>query len=80
MAGLFFSTPYKQLAVGKEAFRTLLRMSVGSSIIKGTAVLICFFLHRLTMPVLLAIFITGDLAELAVSAAHLGFRTVSNRP
>lgn len=70
-AGLFFSTPYKQLATGKEAFRTLRWMSVVSSVIKGCAVLVCFFLHRLTMPVLLVIFITGDLVELGV-CAYLG--------
>ena len=70
-AGLFFSTPYKQLATGKEAFRTLRWMSVVSSVIKGCVVLICFFLHRLTMPVLLVIFITGDLVELGV-CAYLG--------
>ena len=70
-AGLFFSTPYKQLATGKEAFRTLRWMSVVSSVIKGCVVLVCFFLHRLTMPVLLVIFITGDLVELGV-CAYLG--------
>jgi O-antigen/teichoic acid export membrane protein len=69
--GLFFSTPYKQLAAGKEQFRVLLRMSVGSTVIKGGAVLVCFLLHVLTMPVLLAIFIAGDLVELGL-CSYLG--------
>jgi O-antigen/teichoic acid export membrane protein len=69
--GMFFSTPFKQLAAGREQFRILFRMSVGSSVIKGSVLLACFFLHVLTIPFLLAVFIAGDLFELCV-CSYLG--------
>lgn len=77
--GLFLSTPYKQLAVGRERFAVLRRMSTVSSVVKGVTVLACFVLHLLTMPVLLGIFIIGDLAELGL-CRYLGKGLLTGRP
>jgi len=75
--GLFFSTPYKQLASGREQFGVLLRMSICSSIFKGIVLISCFLLHVLTLPVLLVVFIAGDLAEWQISA-YLGRKILQN--
>lgn len=77
--GLFLSTPYKQLASGREQFAVLRRMSTVSSVVKGGTVLGCFALHLLTMPVLLGIFIIGDLTELGL-CRYLGRGLLDTKP
>ena len=61
---IFFSSPFKQLALGLERFRPLLFMSVCSNILRIIALLIFTFLNLLSLKAIIIIFIAGDLAEL----------------
>jgi O-antigen/teichoic acid export membrane protein len=62
--GIFFSTPFKQLAAGLEKFSELFFMSVVSNILRGTALLILLLLHNMSVINVLIIFIAADLFEL----------------
>ncbi len=62
--GIFFSTPFKQLAVGLEKFTALFLMSIISNIVRGTGLLILLFIHLMSISNVLILFITGDLTEL----------------
>jgi len=61
---IFFSTPFKQLATGLEKFRALLYMAICSNILRSLALLLLAFTHQLTIEIIIAIFIVGDIAEL----------------
>ena len=61
---IYFSTVFKQLAIGLERFKSLLYMSVCSNILRSIALLIFAFLHLLNIKIVIIIFIVGDLAEL----------------
>lgn len=61
---IFFSTPFKQVATGVEKFTSLLYMSVVSNIIRGIGLLVLLLSDTMTVPNVLIVFITGDLAEL----------------
>jgi len=61
---IFFSTPFKQLATGKERFRSLLFMSVCSNVVRSIALVIFACTGRLDLNTVIIIFIAGDLAEL----------------
>ncbi len=61
---IFFSSPFKQLALGMEKFKPLLYMSVFSNILRVIALLIFTFLNVLSLKIIIIIFISGDLAEL----------------
>jgi O-antigen/teichoic acid export membrane protein len=63
---LFLSTPFKQIAAGKEKFRKLLLMSTCSNIIKAAGVLGLEWMHRLTMRGVMGIFVAGAVMELLV--------------
>jgi O-antigen/teichoic acid export membrane protein len=64
--GIFFSTPFKQLATGLEKFGRLFVMSIVSNIIRGIAILTLLFLHNMSVRNVLITFILGDLSELAL--------------
>jgi O-antigen/teichoic acid export membrane protein len=64
---LFYSLPYKQLAAGREQFGVLMRMSVASNLVKAAAVVACFIFAVWSVPVMLVIFIVGDLTEWILS-------------
>ncbi|MGG9964241.1 oligosaccharide flippase family protein [Ferruginibacter sp. SUN106] len=61
---IFFSTPFKQLVAGLEKFRALLYMAVCSNILRSLALIVLTFTHQLTINIIIAIFIIGDIAEL----------------
>ncbi|GAB2831613.1 oligosaccharide flippase family protein [Ferruginibacter profundus] len=61
---IFFSTPFKQLATGLEKFRALLYMAICSNILRSLSLVVLAFTHQLTIEVIIAIFIAGDVAEL----------------
>jgi O-antigen/teichoic acid export membrane protein len=64
--GIFFSTPFKQLASGLEKFGVLFMMSIVSNILRGTALLILLIFHMMSVQNVLITFIAGDLLELAL--------------
>ena len=61
---IFFSTPFKQVAVGLERFTSVLYMSVVSNISRGIGLLALLLLNKMTVTNVLVIFIAGDLLEL----------------
>lgn len=63
---LFLSTPFKQIAAGKEKFRKLLVMSTCSNIVKAAGVLGLEITHRLTIGGVMGIFVAGAVMELGV--------------
>lgn len=76
---LFWALPYKQLAAGKERFEILMKMSICSTVLKTGAVLICWWTHDWSVPLLIGIFIAGDAAEWALSR-YLGRRLAHSAP
>ena len=60
---IFFSTPYKQMVTGLEKFHTLLYMSIGSNVVRGTGLIILAFLKQLSLANVIIIFIVGDIIE-----------------
>lgn len=62
-----FSSPFKQVANGKEKFGSLAAMSAVSNIVRaaGLAIVVLFF--SLTTEIVLIIFIAGSVAELLLS-------------
>ena len=63
---IFFSTPFKQLAIGLEKFRPLVIMSVCSNVLRsGTFLLFALFNHY-SIEIIIITFIAGDLAELLI--------------
>ncbi len=63
---IFLSTPFKQLATGLEKFREFFFMTIFSNIIRGFSIVTLLFLHKISVPLVLTIFILGDLSELIV--------------
>ncbi|MBN9296030.1 MAG: oligosaccharide flippase family protein [Filimonas sp.] len=63
----YFASPFKQAIAGKEAFSAYAWMSAISNIVKGSALIIAGTIHIISIPQLVAIFIAGDAAELAIS-------------
>ncbi len=60
---IFFSTPFKQTAMGMEQFRALLVMSVVSNLLRCTALTICLAFFTLDLYTVVIIFAAGDLLE-----------------
>ncbi|MDR3712751.1 MAG: oligosaccharide flippase family protein [Puia sp.] len=65
---IFLSTPFKQVATGKEQFKTLLFMSTCSNIVKAIGVPLLVMTNHLTVRLVLAIFIAGATVELILCA------------
>ena len=63
---IYFSTPFKQTAVGLERFKLLAYLSVISNIVRVVALITLAFTHHITLNNVIIVFITGDLLELAV--------------
>jgi O-antigen/teichoic acid export membrane protein len=61
---IYFSTPYKQAANGLEMFKLLARMSIISNLVRAMGLLIFLLLHKLDLPLIVAVFIIGDTLEL----------------
>jgi O-antigen/teichoic acid export membrane protein len=64
---LYFSTPFKQLALGKEDFRLLFIMSICSNTIRVLVLLALAIGGRLTITAVLTIYVISAAAELLVS-------------
>jgi O-antigen/teichoic acid export membrane protein len=64
---LFFATPFKQAANGLERFKLTAIASIISNVVRGAALLLCMWLHILTLQTVIIIFIAGDVAEFIFS-------------
>jgi O-antigen/teichoic acid export membrane protein len=70
---IYFSSPFKQLANGKERFRLLTMMSIGSGLIKCFALLAMWQLHLFTLQMAAGIFVLAETTELVISIAICKF-------
>ncbi len=75
---LFISTPFKQIANGKEQFRVLLLMSIGANVIKVSGLLILAWSGRISLLSFIAIYIIASAAELFV-CVYLGKKNLHLR-
>lgn len=61
---IYFSTPFKQSAIGMERFRLLAKMSVISNVARGICLIVLTVIHLVTLQTVLITFVTGDALEL----------------
>lgn len=64
---LFFSMPFKQVANGLERFRSLLWMSVCSSLVRSLTLILLSFFPAFSLETVVIVFVVGDTAELLLS-------------
>jgi O-antigen/teichoic acid export membrane protein len=64
---IYFATPFKQLASGREQFGLLAKMSVLSNIIRGTALVILLLFHKISLNTTAVIFLIGDGLEFIIT-------------
>lgn len=64
---IFFSSPFKQLAIGKEKFKSLLVMSVSSNIIRSLLLTVLAIFFHPNLPLIITLFIISDTAEFLIS-------------
>ena len=65
---IYFSTPFKQSAIGLERFKLLAGISVISNLVRAIGLVILAFLHQITLTNVILVFIGGDVLELIVGA------------
>jgi len=63
---IYFSTAYKQAANGLEMFKLLAWLSVISNIVRSFCLVLFLLLHKLDLPVIISIFIAGDVLEFII--------------
>src|ERR1700744_1795103 len=63
---IYFSTPFKQSAIGMERFKLLAYMSVVSNSVRAVALIILALLHQITLINVIIVFVGGDVLELIV--------------
>jgi O-antigen/teichoic acid export membrane protein len=63
---LFFSTPFKAIATGRERFRIVLWMSVSSASLKALVLLFLAVRGILTLSTVVPVFVLSDASEMAV--------------
>jgi O-antigen/teichoic acid export membrane protein len=63
----FFSSPFKQLAAGREQFKQLMYMSVVSNILKATLLFILALTNNISLFSAVIVYVISDLAELIAS-------------
>jgi O-antigen/teichoic acid export membrane protein len=77
---IYFATPFKQLASGKEQFGLLAKMSVVSNVMRGIGLVMLLLFHKISLNTTAGIFLVGDGLEFVITIylfyRHLRF-TVS---
>lgn len=63
---IYFSTPYKQAANGLELFKLMAWLSVISNLVRSVCLVAFLLLHKLDLPVIISIFIAGDVLEFII--------------
>ncbi|MBS1528921.1 MAG: oligosaccharide flippase family protein [Bacteroidetes bacterium] len=75
---IYFSTPFKQSAIGMERFRLLAEMSVISNIVRGVCLAILAYKHQITLQNVIYTFAGGDVLELI--SAYFIFKNATGMP
>jgi O-antigen/teichoic acid export membrane protein len=65
---IYFSTPFKQSAIGLERFKLLAGISVISNLVRAIGLIALAFLHQITLTNVIIVFVGGDVLELIVGA------------
>lgn len=65
---IYFSTPFKQSAIGLERFKLLASISVVSNLVRAIGLIVLAFLHQITSTNVIIVFVGGDVLELIVGA------------
>ncbi len=82
---IYFSTPFKQSAIGLERFKLLAYLSVISNIVRACCLVAMAFLHSINLQNVIIIFISGDLLELIIgiilfrSSTHISLNITFNK-
>jgi O-antigen/teichoic acid export membrane protein len=76
---IYFSTPFKQAANGMELFKLLAYLSVISNFVRAVGLVVCVLAHAVNLPVVIAIFIIGDILELLIGI-YLFQKTAGVKP
>lgn len=64
---IFFSMPFKQLAIGMQKFGMLFYMSICSNVVRGAALIAYSLFFKVDIKSIVFIFIAADIAELFIS-------------
>lgn len=65
---IFFSTPFKQSAIGMERFKLLASISVTSNLVRAIGLIVLAFLHQISLTNVIIVFVSGDVLELIIGA------------
>jgi O-antigen/teichoic acid export membrane protein len=63
---IYFSTPFKQSAIGLERFKLLAYLSVISNMVRAIGLIVLVFLHQVILINVIIVFVGGDVLELIV--------------
>lgn len=63
---IYFSTPFKQSAIGLERFKLLASISVVSNLVRVIGLIVLAFLHQITLTNVIIVFVGGDVLELII--------------
>jgi len=72
---IYFSTPFKQSAIGLERFKLLASISVVSNLVRAIVLIVLVFLHQITLTNVLIVFVSGDVLELIVGTCLFTLNT-----
>ena len=65
---IYFSTPFKQSAIGLEQFKLLASISIVSNSMRALGLIALAFLHQITLTSVMTVFVGGDILELIAGA------------
>jgi O-antigen/teichoic acid export membrane protein len=65
---IYFSTPFRQSAIGLERFKLLASISVVSNLVRAIGLTALAFLHQITLTNVIIVFVGGDVLEFVVGA------------
>lgn len=65
---IYFSTPFKQSAIGLERFRLLASVSIVSNLVRAIGLTALAFLHQITLTNVIIVFVGSDVLELITGA------------
>lgn len=72
---IYFSTPFKQSAIGMERFKLLASISVISNLVRAIGLIVLAFLHQITLTNVIIVFVSGDVLELIIGACLFTLNT-----
>lgn len=63
---IYFSTPFKQSAIGLERFKLLASISVVSNLVRAVGLVVLACLHHVALTSVIIVFVSGDVLELII--------------